>query len=754
MEAADNAHDTIRSTPGHYNIRCIDPPFQLKCLHYARRKCMPLIEWTCGAGFPTLLCLQIITDRAHHITPLLSSSSFDFVSEESKIFNIEQSLQWSLFTLIATLILSLGVILIFGDTHANRSDNSRREHNKRGTGVVVGSQLVPLLYMALLLSILPDSHDTEWKKTSSRQLLECSVVMHHNLLVVEISHHLKFALLGGFSFALSFYWVKLVSQYNHRKYKRRRACVDDENQSGLVSECSTSTMRICWKIYLSLISICVLRSNDELITFLLGMHHILLIAVYETKVHSTNRNGKASIDDAHWQDSFTPGEWMVVSTLITSLVGEFLLGNTGILHNFTSSQSSNTIPTHLVVAHAGLSGCLVGVSMCSIIKKWVKIFLFQSNSLMDHVKRGMVVAVSLIMFFGVAMGFIGVTLNAQSISTKNYCDYESTSFASFILSQATTSWRLIPLPIQWLLYFLLSNVNVPLFGDHTSLVRVAVLAYWFCIFAVCLPIALMLSSWIMATGGNNVMNINKNKYGERSRKQRTIIARKYFHLVAILLFTPITLLDPDMMSLSYAIAIALLIVIEMIRGLMGSNCIAIKKSRGDYEITKQSLTWNNFYMAFLDEKDASAANGGLAVTHIALIFGCAFPLWLNQWLQYAKGSTFQPDNILLALIPFLGIITLGVGDSISAIIGVNFGRLHWPGGSRTVEGSICMFLSMVCAVMFHVVFRRFDDLNSVELVVPLVVITLIEASTSQVDNLYLPLAGSSVVLLWTKYNER
>ncbi len=730
---------------------------------------MPLIEWTCGSGFPTLLCLQIITDRAHHITPFVpppSSSSFDIASEDNKNFNIEQSLQWSLFILVATLILSLGAILIFGDTHAIGSDNIRREHNKRGTGVVVGSQLVPLLYMALLLSILPDSHDTERKNSSSRQLLElaitmddgCSVVMHHNILMVaRISHHLKFASLGGFSFALSFSWMKLLSRCNHRKFKRRRTCVDDESRSGLTSECSTSFMRTFWKIYLSLISICVLRSNDELITFLLGMHHILLIVVYENKVHSTNRNGKASMDDAHWQDSFTPGEWMVVSTLITSLVGEFLIGHSGILHNFKSfySQISNRIPTHLVVAHAGLSGCLVGVSMCSILKKWVKISSLQSNSLRDHVKRGMVVAVSLIMVLGVAMGFIGVALNAQSISSKNYCGYESTSRAPFTLSKATISWRLIPLPVQWLLYFLLSKVDVPLFGGNTSLVRVAGLAYWFCILAVFLPIALILSSWIMATGGKNAMNINKNNHGEESRKKRTIIARKYFHLVAILLFTPITWLDPDMMSLSYAIVVALLIVIEMIRGWTGNNCSTVDQNKGDfYEITKQSWTWNNFYMAFLDEKDDSAANGGLVVTHIALIFGCAFPLWVNQWLQYAKGSTLQSDNILLTLLPFLGILSLGVGDSISAIIGVNFGRMHWPGGSsRTVEGSSCMFLSMLCAVMLHVVFRRFNDLNSVELVVPLAVITLIEASTSQVDNLYLPLAGSTVVLLWTKYYE-
>ena len=109
-------------------------------------------------------------------------------------------------------------------------------------------------------------------------------------------------------------------------------------------------------------------------------------------------------------------------------------------------------------------------------------------------------------------------------------------------------------------------------------------------------------------------------------------------------------------------------------------------------------------------------------------------------------------NCLMALLPFLGLIILGVGDSISAIIGVNFGRRHWPGGSsRTIEGSVCMFLSMVGTVMLHAGYQRFTELAncSFETSVVMAVISLIEASTSQVDNLYLPFAGSTLVLLST-----
>merc|ERR1719296_239220 len=85
---------------------------------------------------------------------------------------------------------------------------------------------------------------------------------------------------------------------------------------------------------------------------------------------------------------------------------------------------------------------------------------------------------------------------------------------------------------------------------------------------------------------------------------------------------------------------------------------------------------SDFYMIFLDEKDSSAAKGGLAVTHIALIVGCAFPLWASQLLHPT-----DTQDAFLALLPFLGVVVLGIGDSAGAIGGISFGHYHWSGGS-------------------------------------------------------------------------
>jgi dolichol kinase len=755
--AADVAHTTARvadrSALDSSNITRIGPPHELKFLCYAWRICMPLIEWTCVAGLPTLLCLQIIIAHAH-IATASASPWFVFVSEQSRTRDDVSLLQWSLLVLVVTSILSLVAILVFGDIHANGndSDDNPREQNKRGFGIVMGSHLVPLLNMALLLSILPD---IEWDNTSCRRTLEakdsindddrCSDFMHQNSMVERIAPHLKFASLGGISFVLSFWWMNLSPLCNHRTFNKRRVGSNDASTSEI---CSSFSLRICWRIHLSLLiiysAICAFKSQLDYVTTLLGIHHLLLIMVYD------NNQEQITTDEGHWQDAFTPGEWMVVSTLISSLVGEYIFEYYGILHIFDYLPSLiDTKPIHLTVAHAGLVGCLVGVTICSYLKK----LMLQSNTLIDNNKRAMGVTVSVVAVFGVAMGFIEVALNSRSISLEQYCDNESTSCAPLILSSTTISWRWIPLPIQWLFHFLLSKVDVPSFGRRTSLLRVAVLAYWFTILVVCLPIASFLSTWTTAPGRGHGIGVNMNNHApnhripnvddDRARKKRIIVARKYFHLVAIALFTPITYFDPVMMSLSYAIAISLLIVIEMVRIWTVKNSNNFKRNCDDTVIATPALTWNDFYMSFLDEKDASAAKGGLVVTHIALIFGCAFPLWVHQCLLVENISTALPDKISLLLLPFLGLIALGVGDSMSAICGVHFGRLHWPGGSsRTLEGSLGMFLSMMFAVMWHVEYQRFS--------VPMAVMTLVEASTSQVDNLYLPIAGSTLVLLWSK----
>ena len=747
-----------------------------------RMLCLPLIEWTCAAGLPTLLCIKILVDG--HVPPvtwfpLLSNESTggDVLLAPATCANsdivIVDSLQGTLSTVVATSILSLIAILLFGDAmESDDGDDSglRRHSNKRGMGIAIGSNLVPLHYMAFLLSTSRRGHvECDCDSCQSGVTMQAKNDQYTSMTGGAL-YQLEFASTGGLAFALSFLWMKW-SRSKYRKYKSmRQDGVNCSVEPGIQDEQpirSATLMGICWKIYASLLvlqsSQCDFSYDCNVSTLMLGSLHIVLILLYDKKPATLNQNDNPVIQDASWQEAFTPGEWMAVSTLITSLVGEYILLHSGIRNNPAAATSpfDNSPPIHRTVAHAGFVGCLVGVTLSSFLKKFLSLSPLRLDSLSGCGKGVMGVAASLVVVAIVTIGCLETALNSQLNDLSFYCGLESMSCTN--LSAIIGGW--MPRSVVWLFHFLLSKVDVPTYTGSVSVVRAVFLLYWSSVLAVCIPMSSHLTAWITAAVRSNVLdenNINgangtyaNNQHG-RTRKKRVIIARKYFHLVAILLFAPVTWFDPDMMSLSYAIGISLLIVIEMVRGCMVSDY----DIKGTFNGTDSSSSWNGFYMAFLDEKDSSAAEGGLAVTHIALIVGCAFSLWVSQLIQQTHifsssswsqlpspaDNWFSSDEKLLAQLPYLGLVVLGIGDSVGAICGINFGRHNWPGGTtRTLEGSLCMFLSMVLVILLNVTNAQFE--YTFQVIVTMLVMTLIEASTSQIDNLCLPIAGSTLVLL-------
>ena len=60
-----------------------------------------------------------------------------------------------------------------------------------------------------------------------------------------------------------------------------------------------------------------------------------------------------------------------------------------------------------------------------------------------------------------------------------------------------------------------------------------------------------------------------------------------------------------------------------------------------------------------------------------------------------------------------GIILLGVGDSLAAIVGSKYGRIYWPGTHKTIEGSLAAVLGSI--FVFYLLF----DVTSVDTLVML-----------------------------------
>ena len=179
----------------------------------------------------------------------------------------------------------------------------------------------------------------------------------------------------------------------------------------------------------------------------------------------------------------------------------------------------------------------------------------------------------------------------------------------------------------------------------------------------------------------------------------------------------------------------------------------------------------------------------LELSHISLLFGCAAPIWLYTLLliliPYSSTSsnnsssnyyihTITPEQILLlSIMPYVGLVTLGIGDAAAAVIGKLYGSYYWhyliPTGSnnrslyqknkRTIEGSLACLTSM-CVYTFIVLYYEYKKLYEYHpismwvlfnvatvLLWVLFIVTIVEAWTLENDNIILPILMCVLLLL-------
>jgi hypothetical protein len=191
------------------------------------------------------------------------------------------------------------------------------------------------------------------------------------------------------------------------------------------------------------------------------------------------------------------------------------------------------------------------------------------------------------------------------------------------------------------------------------------------------------------------------------------------------------------------------------------------------ECTRHDVPWlNDFYTMYLDTSKEESQDSTI-VSHMALIVGCAMPLWLSQWAASANELLRSGQNdeaqgtaacalVRSVLLPLWGVWTLGIGDAMGAMIGKHFGRWHWGYNRRTVEGSLAMFASL-CACCYGTTWlgpvaqhgatasAASSWLEMVRLWLPAAaLVTVLEAFTLQIDNFVLPLAGVAMIFIATK----
>ncbi|XP_077221793.1 phosphatidate cytidylyltransferase family protein [Tasmannia lanceolata] len=210
-------------------------------------------------------------------------------------------------------------------------------------------------------------------------------------------------------------------------------------------------------------------------------------------------------------------------------------------------------------------------------------------------------------------------------------------------------------------------------------------------------------------------NISKNSKIER------ILLRKYYHLVAVLMFSPALLFQPKFLDLSFGAALASFLALEMIRV---------------WKIWPLGHLVHQFMNAFTDHRDSDI----LIVSHFSLLLGCALPKWMSS------GFNDRP------LAPFAGILSLGIGDTMASVVGHKYGVLRWSKtGKKTVEGTAAGITSVLvaCSVLVPLLASTGFILSQhwLSLLVAVTVSGLLEAYTSQLDNAFIPLVFYSLLCL-------
>lgn len=150
--------------------------------------------------------------------------------------------------------------------------------------------------------------------------------------------------------------------------------------------------------------------------------------------------------------------------------------------------------------------------------------------------------------------------------------------------------------------------------------------------------------------------------------------RKFYHLMTIPFFVPVLLVDHEFLSMALALMSCVFIELEAFRVICPHSV---------------SARWlSSVMMRFKSQLDGE---GPIVLSHLWLLLGCTVPI-ITSLVDPAR-----------RLWPLGGIASLGVLDSVAAIVGMLVGGPRWPASNKTVSGSVAGAVSMV---LFQAAFLR------------------------------------------------
>lgn len=200
-------------------------------------------------------------------------------------------------------------------------------------------------------------------------------------------------------------------------------------------------------------------------------------------------------------------------------------------------------------------------------------------------------------------------------------------------------------------------------------------------------------------------------------KKASTSVRKIFHIISVLVYIPGLYYRCSFFYLSTGVVLGIFFALEILR-IQSIPPLGSQLQEG--------------YIVFNDEKDS----GLLALTPIYLLTGISLPIWIHP------APCDVTDSAQFTLLPVLsGLLSIGIGDTSASYIGSNFGRLKWKGTSKTIEGTLAyIFSQMGFIYLLHFIgcLAMLDNEQIVRISLAVLVTAIVEAKTSQIDNLVLP----------------
>ncbi|KAM0335664.1 hypothetical protein ACHAQA_000713 [Verticillium albo-atrum] len=165
--------------------------------------------------------------------------------------------------------------------------------------------------------------------------------------------------------------------------------------------------------------------------------------------------------------------------------------------------------------------------------------------------------------------------------------------------------------------------------------------------------------------------------------------RKVFHFMMVAMILPSTYVDPVFVGLALSFALAIFLVIDLLRA---------------SQLPPLSRPIASFLTPYVDGRDNK---GPVVISHIFLLIGCAIPLWLAlATIPRSQTSSLEDDPLAGWEVPtrevsmVAGVICVGLGDAAASLIGRRYGHKKWIwGGGKSLEGSVAFAAAVFVGLM-------------------------------------------------------